>query len=185
MALEIKPPPPEQVSRLGVAGALVQMWPQFFALALSFFLVGQIWVSHHAMWRHIERVDRFVKLALLLHLLVTCLIPLASQMLAEYLLRSPVDQQTSAAVYAGVALASALSFNAIWLVARYRGLVAKDLSPRALRAMTLRWASAPILYAIALAVAFVSPRVSVALYIALIVPYLLPGPEDRVSDTAD
>lgn len=178
MAVEIAPPTAAEVSRLGLADALAEMWPEFFALALSFLLVGQVWVSHHAMWRLIERVDRPIKLVLLLHLLFLSLTPLASELIAEYLLGTPSEQRTSAAVYAGVALASAIFFVAIWLLAWRRGLVSEDLDHQTARAILLRYAAAPVLYGLALALAFVNPRVSIALYVLLIVPYLLPGPGD-------
>ena len=183
MAVEIVPPTAEEVSRLGLGSALVEMWPEFFALALSFLLVGQVWVSHHAMWQCIERVDRPVKLALLLHLLFLSLVPLASQILAEHLMGTSVEQRTSAAIYAGVALVSAIFFTMIWYLAWRRGLVSEDLDGRAARAIMLRYSAAPALYGLALAVAFVSPRTSIALYVVLIVLFLLPGPGDPLRAT--
>jgi hypothetical protein len=40
-----------------VAGALVDLVPQFLSFALSFFVIGQFWAAHHRMFRYISRFD--------------------------------------------------------------------------------------------------------------------------------
>ena len=37
---------------------LGQAWPSFVAYVVSFFVIGVIWVNHHALFALIDRVDR-------------------------------------------------------------------------------------------------------------------------------
>src|ERR687888_365968 len=37
---------------------LHQLWPAYIAYAVSFLTVGIMWVNHHQVFRHFERVDR-------------------------------------------------------------------------------------------------------------------------------
>jgi len=85
LAVELAPPSNEAVARLGLWRALLMQWPDFLAFAISFLLVEQIWMSHHAMWRWVDRVDRPILVLQLLHLFFVFLIPLTSRLLAEHL----------------------------------------------------------------------------------------------------
>ncbi len=61
---------------------LADHWPSFVAYLISFFMIGVIWVNHHALVRNIAAVDRtllFLNLALLLFVV---LIPFATGTMA-------------------------------------------------------------------------------------------------------
>ena len=183
MAVELAPPDPDAVDRLGLWGALIRDWPSYLAFAVSFALVGQVWLSHHAMWAWIGRVDRALVVLQLAHLLFVSLVPLAARLLADHLTGPAAAARTGAAVYAGVALAEGASFNAVWAWARRNGLTVPELDRPLARAMTLRFGSGVPLYALALALAFVSPWLSLAVYVALVGYFLVPGPGEERGPT--
>ena len=47
--------PEEQTS--GLAHALAAQWPTYLAYAVSFFIIGIIWINHHAVFSVFERAD--------------------------------------------------------------------------------------------------------------------------------
>ena len=67
--------------------------------------------------------------------------------------------------------------NVLWWYAAYRArLTSAALSVEKRRALTLTWLTGPVLYGVAVAVAFFDPRVSIAIFIFLGIAYLLPTP---------
>ena len=53
-------------------------WPAFLAYLISFFMIGIIWVNHHALVRSIIKVDRMLLFLNLVLLLFVVLIPFAT-----------------------------------------------------------------------------------------------------------
>ena len=64
---------------------LATHWPSFAAYVISFFMIGIIWVNHHALIRSITVVTRTLLFLNLLLLLFVVLIPFATATVAEYL----------------------------------------------------------------------------------------------------
>src|SRR3954468_24501153 len=72
---------PEVGTPLGPA--LLRLWPDYVAYALSFIVIGAIWINHHAMFRHITRADPWVLLLNLLQLLCVAFLPYPAAILAR------------------------------------------------------------------------------------------------------
>ena len=60
-------------------------WPSFVAYLISFFVIGTIWVNHHALFVLIDHVDRAMLFYNLLLLFWVCTIPFTTSALAEFL----------------------------------------------------------------------------------------------------
>ena len=60
-------------------------WWTFLAYLISFFMIGIVWVNHHALVRGIAVVDRTLLFLNLLLLLFVVMIPFATATVAEYL----------------------------------------------------------------------------------------------------
>ncbi|WP_433534198.1 TMEM175 family protein [Micromonospora sp. CA-249363] len=73
LVLEIQPPKDFGHLLRGL-GAL---WPSYLAYALSFLLVGQVWVNHHVMFDRVRHVDRQVLFLNTLLLMVIAFLPIA------------------------------------------------------------------------------------------------------------
>ena len=67
-----------------LAGALLGLWPNVLAYALSFAVIGIMWQNHHALFRLVERVDRMTVFLNLLLLAATAFIPFATSTLGAY-----------------------------------------------------------------------------------------------------
>ena len=68
-----------------LAHQLAQEWPVFAAYVVSFFVIGIVWVNHHALFTSFARVDRtlmFLNLGLLLWIAA---IPFGTSTMATYL----------------------------------------------------------------------------------------------------
>lgn len=85
-----------------LATVLAHEWPAYLAYVISFLIVGQIWLTHHNMWRYVERVDQTLLTLNLALLLFVAPIPWTASLLAEHLRGSHHEQILSAAIYAGV-----------------------------------------------------------------------------------
>ncbi|TDC37265.1 DUF1211 domain-containing protein [Micromonospora sp. 15K316] len=147
----------------------------------GFAIVGQVWLTHHNMWRYVVRVDQVLLVFNLALLLFVAAIPFAADLLADHLRGSPADQRLSAGLYVSAVLGEALFFNLSWWWARRHALLHPDLDPRLARLVARRFLLGPLLYVIAFAFVFVNPILSLSLYLVLVGVYLLRGPGDLPS----
>jgi uncharacterized membrane protein len=176
LVLEIQPPKP---SGHGLWHDLGTLWPSYTAFVVSFFTIGTIWVNHHAQFARIVRADRTLMFTNLLLLMWVSFIPFPTSLLADSFKRS-AHEDVAAAVYAGTFLAMGLSFFASWThVARGR-LLDPAVTPRQLQMLTRRNALGEVGYAIAVAIAFVSPAASLALCGVVALYYVHPGRAERL-----
>ena len=80
---------------------LYDKWPAFLAYLISFFMIGIIWVNHHALVRSIIKVDRTLLFLNLVLLLFVVLIPFATGTEADYFPHNDRDAQLAVVLYAG------------------------------------------------------------------------------------
>ena len=67
-----------------LTAALLRLWPNLVAYALSFAVIGIMWQNHHALFRLVARVDRMTVFLNLLLLAGTVFIPFATGTLGSY-----------------------------------------------------------------------------------------------------
>lgn len=164
LVLELRVPAPGGLEN-GLAHALGEEWPSYAAYAVSFLIIGIIWINHHSVMDVIVRIDRRVLFLNLVLLMTVVLIPFATALLARYLRHDNADAHTAAAVYSGVMVAMGLSFGGLWVYAsRGKRLVMPDFTDEELRRITLRFTSGTPLYLVALGVAFISAPACLALH---------------------
>src|SRR6266545_4032560 len=63
---------------------LLHLWPAYIAYAVSFLTVGIMWVNHHAVFRHFERVDRPLLLLNIFFLMCISFTPFPTRVVAEH-----------------------------------------------------------------------------------------------------
>ncbi len=157
--------------------ALRHLWPSYFGYAVSFLTIGVMWINHHAMFKDIDRQDHTLVVLNLLLLMCIAFLPFPTAVVATYMRDS--DHRLAAALTWGVTLVViAVAFDAMWLYAsRGRRLIDEHVSDARLRSRTIRYLPGPLMYGITLPLAFISPWISLALYGAYAVFWLLPLPE--------
>jgi uncharacterized membrane protein len=173
LILEVGVPHVSAESDLG--HALWQEWPSFLGFGLSFVVIGVMWMNHHSLFKDIERQDHWLLVINLLLLLCISFVPFPTAVLADHMRAAEEPRRVAMLLYGGTFTIIALLFNALWLYAsRGRRLIDDHVSDARLRSRTLRFLPGPLLYGVGLPLAFVTPWLSLGLYIVLALAYLLP-----------
>jgi uncharacterized membrane protein len=97
-------------------------WPVFVAYLISFFIIGIVWVNHHALVRGIAVVDRTLLFLNLVLLLFVVMIPWATATVANYLAvylaphgsYAQRDTQIAMMLYGAVFLGMSIGFGAMF-----------------------------------------------------------------------
>ena len=63
---------------------LDNMFPDFFAFAISFLVIGGYWIRHHRLMRMVREYDQTLMVLTMFYLAWVVLIPLSSQLIGEY-----------------------------------------------------------------------------------------------------
>ena len=177
MAVELSVPSENAIAQQGLGSALLNLWPDYLAFVFSFLLVGQIWASHHFLWRLVRVTDKFLLFLVILHLMFVSFVPFVTQLLADQFLSPSHERTVSSSIYAVSLLLNGISFNLCWWRIRKRGFLSEEVSPAQQRAMSKRYLMGPLAALLALGLAFVSFWMSLSIYVLLIVFYFWPGPE--------
>jgi uncharacterized membrane protein len=168
LVLELKVP--RGVEDLG--SALLGAWPAYVAYLVSFATIGVIWVNHHLLLEHVRRVDLpFLYLNLLL-LLFVAVVPFPTSLMDEYI-TSP-NGSLAAAVYGLVGLGIAVAFSASFFYATRDGGLVERAAARRLREEGRLFPIGLGAYAAGIALAFVVPMASLAIYSLVVVFYAFP-----------
>ncbi len=159
-------------SHTDLAARLLHIWPSYAAYAVSFLTIGIIWVNHHTVMTQVARADRTYLFLTVVFLLCVAFIPFPTRLVAEHVR----DEGARAAALAyGITLtATAVMFQAIWLYAALgRRLLRADADERLVRGITRSYLPGPFIYSAATLTALASPTVSVLLYAAIALFYVL------------
>jgi uncharacterized membrane protein len=157
-----------------LAGALLRLWPAYAAYLVSFLTIGIIWVNHHTLLEHCRRVDRrFLYLNLLL-LIAVGIVPFPTALVGHYILSA--DGATAALVVYGLGgLLIAIAFTGVFLYATHdQRLVGNDAAARRIRQEGRLFPIGLGAYTLGIALAFVAPIASLAVYGLTALFYALP-----------
>jgi TMEM175 potassium channel family protein len=156
-----------------IHGLLVQ-WPKYAAYVVSFTTIGIIWINHHAMISRLREADRAILLLNLVLLMSIAVLPFATSLLAAYL--KDGFAKLAAGVYSGTFLLMSLSFAALnhHILMRKAHLLGVELSAERRRFILSRSVAGVLPYALATALAVVSPYVTLVICGAIAVFYASP-----------
>jgi len=161
MVLELKAPHAAEWS------ALAPLWPVFLSYVLSFVHLGIYWNNHHHMLQVVERVNGPTLWANLHLLFWLSLVPFVTAWMGEsHFAAAPV------AAYGAVLLSAACAY---WILAR---LLVAHHGPDSTLARAFgrdaKGLGSVLAYVAALPAAFVDPRISCAIYVAVALTWLVP-----------
>jgi len=150
-----------------------EQWPGFLAYLISFFVIGVIWINHHALCVLLERVDRAMLFYNLLLLFWVCTIPFTTSVLAEFLRDGTTSDVRIAVLLYGVSNEGmAIAFLLIVRHMLYKPLVAGRVDPSARRKAVIRFGLGSALYPVVTVVGLFSALLMYVLYLATIVYYI-------------
>jgi uncharacterized membrane protein len=172
LVLNIHIPTGEDVAKGGLASALLGQWPVYLGYLSSFITILIMWMGHHNLFRYIVRVDYFFLVLNGLFLLGVALVPVPTAILARFV-ESPSESGLATALYSGMFFYLASLFNVMWIYASSGSRLVEGYDmPRAIK---VRYAVGPLLYLTSLALAFVSVKWSLAIYLILLLYYAWPA----------
>jgi uncharacterized membrane protein len=184
LVLEIHVPEPGSGGSLG--HELLAQWPSYAAFVVSFLTIGIIWINHHAMVRRLRVADHSILIWNLLLLMTVSALPFTTALMAAYL-KEGQGESLAAAVYSGSFLAMSLAFSGMnrHILFERADFLEQGLDER-LRRLTLKRGVVGLLpYALATALALISPYVTLAICAAVAVFYASPvasGPDAHPAD---
>jgi uncharacterized membrane protein len=147
--------------------ALWTMAPTFLTYVLSFIYVGIYWNNHHHLLHTVTRVDGLILWANLDLLFWLSIIPVTTAWMGQNL-----GEPLPTAIYGVALLMPAFAYVFLqWAILRREG--SQSLLAEALGA-DLKGKISPILYIAGIVLAFVSPWISIALYVVVAIIWLVP-----------
>jgi uncharacterized membrane protein len=158
--------------------------PAFLAFTLSFFMIGIIWVNHHALVRSITKVDRTLLFLNLVLLLFVVLIPFATATEADYFPHNGPDARLAMALYAGSFLGMSIGFSLMFEWTLHGQRVYQPVPPERRWAARARFTGGTLVYVLAIVIASFSAVASFVLIALTAVYYILEntpaaaGPDD-------
>ena len=153
----------------GLVNALLALWPQYLVFFASFATIGIMWLNHHGLFHSVARVTHAILLYNLLLLMLVAFVPFPTEVLARY------GPSQSAVVFYGFSLLLiAIAYRALWYVVTpppngrhtFAGFVS---------AWTPWTAVGHVAYVAGIAIAFVSPIVSLCIFALVAIYYALSG----------
>jgi TMEM175 potassium channel family protein len=174
LVLEIHVPEPGAGESLG--HELLAQWPSYAAFVVSFLTIGVIWINHHAMVRRLRVTDHSILIWNLLLLMTVSALPFTTALMAAYL-KQGQGESLAAAVYSGSFLLMSLVFSGMnrHILFERVELLEEGLD-ESVRRLTLKRGVVGLLpYAIATAVAALTPYLTLAICAAIAVFYASPA----------
>ncbi|GAA4567740.1 hypothetical protein GCM10023176_20630 [Micromonospora coerulea] len=147
-------------------------WPSFVVYLISFLTIGLIWVNHHPLIENVAVVDRTLALLNLVLMVFVVLIPGETATVGKYLALGGQDARVAVLMYTAAFMGMGLSFAGIFEWSMSSGRLRQRLPKRARWKARLQFGVASVLYLAAVAVAFVSPPVALAIIAAVPVYYI-------------
>lgn len=158
-----------------LARALFHLWPSYASYALSFAIIGIIWVNHHVMFDRVATVDRTVLFLNLGLLMTVAFLPFPTAVLADYVHKGGADSHVAAALYSVNMTGIGVFFLGLWYhLSRTPGALVEGSEAHA-RAALRRTVPGPCIYAASIGLAFVNAQACLALYAAMAVYFIAPG----------
>jgi TMEM175 potassium channel family protein len=147
--------------------ALMAVTPNFVSYVLSFIYLAIYWNNHHHLLHTVSRVDGLILWANSFLLFWLSLIPAATAWMGENFL-VPIPT----ALYGAILLMPAIAYYLLQKAILHRqgseSLLANALGT------DIKGKISPVLYVVAIVLAFVSPWISIAIYVMVAVMWLIP-----------
>ncbi len=172
LALDLKV---DRVDGVPLRTQLWEQWPSFAAYVVSFFIIGCIWISHHALLRMATGVNRAVLVANLILLLFVTAIPFTTATYADYVQQGGEDARIAVIAYGLVMAGMSISFTLILRLLLRGGLFSMPLTPKQKRKLLLWYGIGVIVYPVITLIGLINAPIMLLLYIPVIGYYFGPG----------
>lgn len=166
--------PVDRGSPLSLAEQLRGEWPTFAAYVVSFFIIGVVWLNHHALFRVASDVDQRVQVYNLMLLMFVTAIPFVTSTYADYVRDGGMDAKVAVLAYGIVMEGMSISFTLILGRLQKAGLTAVGSGVDS-RKLLVRYGIGHLIYPVITVVSWFYPPVMLVLYSIVIAYYFGPG----------
>jgi uncharacterized membrane protein len=150
-----------------IASAIISMLPDILIYAASFIVLGSIWIGHNSIFRYVHTVDNRTQWITIAFLLSVGIIPFSTAFLGRYPLQQP------AIILYGM--------NFVIIAIMFR-IISYHVMQHAKKSEIGLFSRSPIstyfsiiVYAISIPLSYVSPYISLALFVAVPAYYIIDG----------
>lgn len=153
MALEIRLPAVDGTdSNEELLNNLLAIWPKYLGYAVSFLVIGSLWMGHHRKFLLIKYHDRRLLFLNLILLMSIAFIPFSTSVISEY------GNLVTATIFYALSIALAGLFSALvwWYAARNYRLVDDKVKKRELWQELLRPLSVSAVFIASVGLAFIN-----------------------------
>jgi len=152
-----------------------ETWTNFLCYFISFIILGIMWYGHRMMFEYIGRSNRYFIFLGVLFYMVVCLVPFSTRFLAQDTMK------WYAITCYGVNLSLCnLTLYAQWVYGINRpSLLTRELPAEVRTEARKLFILSPVIYPVAIVLSFFVPLVSIIIYVAVPVLYLLPNKLDK------
>jgi uncharacterized membrane protein len=154
-----------------LAHDLARRWPSLAAYVVSFAVIGIMWLNHHSVFGHFNRVDRGLVYLNLFLLMTVAFLPFPTGVLGQALAKGQ-GERTAAVVYGISMTVNGCAWAALWLYASHnRRLLRSDFPESERRVSTLLFTMGAVVYGASVGVALLNAYAFLALQAALAIYY--------------
>ena len=170
LGIDVPEVPEEEIADRLVEEVL-WLWPLIAAYVVSFLYLGIYWIGHHTQFHYMRVVNTNALWLNIVFFMFVCLIPFTTRLVGTY-----DRQEIALTLYGANLMGISLAALAHWRYAARAGLLEAEAGTREMRKATRRLLIGAGLFAVAIALAFVDPRWSLAVFLIVPVLHILPGP---------
>jgi uncharacterized membrane protein len=156
---------PHEAAHGSLLHVLLELWPSFFAFALSFFVILVSWMTHHEIIRLVRATNHPLQLANGLVLLYVTFIPFPTAVLASHLVGT--ETATAVTFYCATFVFGSFSFNVLFETIARGGLFRPEVDAERIQGIRRSFRMIGLFYLLAVLVAPVAPWVALAMNIAV------------------
>ncbi len=151
---------------------LAQTWPSFVAYVVSFFVIGVIWVNHHALFSLIDRVDRVLLFENLVLLMFVTTMPFTTSTLADFISEGGSDARWAVLLYGISNIGMAAAFTAMLSRMVHHGLLVSPVPAEVGNRAIQRFGLGTIAYPVATALGLIWPPLILVIMAGLSLYYM-------------
>jgi len=156
-------------------------WPALAAYVVSFVVIGIMWLNHHSIFNHFDRIDRPLVYLNQLLLLTVVFLPYPTGVLGEALRRGE-GTHVAAIVYTATMAVNAYAWSAVWLYASSgRRLLGDSFPEEQRRSATTAFTAGSVVYSLAIIIAVINAYACLAFHALMAVYYAVDPLSRRAS----
>ncbi len=159
------------VSDLELWRMIFNLWPLLISYALSFFVLSVIWINHHFLFHTFAKeVNRQLNLMNMIYLMLVAFVPFLAHLFGSFPYHQP------AVVVYGLNILAVVAMG-LWMNIYIQGheTLGNDVSKRMITQGRIRNTLTIVSYALGIVASFISPSLSLALYLFPLIFNIIPG----------